>query len=108
MNAMQQFIRKVGIPPEFGEEGPAYARLTYLDGSGTAGADADVEVDADRARVVVTVTEWTGVRTGMVRVPVMRVEFDAVSGTLVSGDEDTLPALLAAVDGMHILGVDGA
>ena len=103
MSALDKFRGKTGVQVS---AGATYQRLAYVDASGVAGADADVEFDEESGRIRVTVTEWEKTGSGAPRYPVMRVEFDASTGRVIGDDEDALGNLLAAVDGMRILGND--
>lgn len=108
MSALEQFRQKAQIPANFGAEQP-YVRLASVDASGDTGADADVEFDGDAGCVRVTVTEWEKSSTGTARTPVMRAIFDARTGALMGeDDEDALPSLLVAIDGMRVLGEEDA
>lgn len=109
MNALEQFKQKAKIPASFGAEQP-YVRLSGVDESGETGADADVEFDAGAGCVRVTVTEWEKAAAGTARVPVMRLFFDIETGEVLGNDEDedALSSLLLAIEGMRVLGEEGA
>lgn len=108
MTPFETFCSRMEIPFDLGRKLP-YVQLGYVGDDQSTGVDAAVEwIEGDEVhRIRVSISEWSNSEAGVIRVPVMQVEFSERTGELlastVEGDE-VMADLLLAMQGMRVLG----
>lgn len=112
MTPFEKFCSRMEIPSGIGPEMP-YVQLGFVSDDQSTGADAAVEwlEGDDEHRIRVSVSEWKKGESGVIREPVLQVEFSASSGELlVPTDEggDVMVDLLLSMQGMRVYGGDDA
>lgn len=112
MTPFEKFCSRMEMPSDIGRELP-YVQLGFVSTDQSTGADAAVEwiEGDDEHRIRVSVSEWKKAEAGVIREPVMQVEFSERSGELLvpAGEGGEVMAdLLLAMQGMRVLGGDDA